>query len=108
MALTKLGHHALAIECYDRVIAIKPDFEKAWVNRGSGLIDQRRYDEAVVSLDRALALNPSNGGAAYNQGMALFFSDRFPQALSCFERAKRLGYERAAQMILTCRMMLPR
>ncbi|MDD1715446.1 MAG: tetratricopeptide repeat protein [Methanolinea sp.] len=51
-----------AIECYDRALAIDPDFSVAWSAKGVALHNLGRYDEAITCYDRALSLDPGNEG----------------------------------------------
>jgi predicted O-linked N-acetylglucosamine transferase (SPINDLY family) len=43
---------------YDRAITLKPDYAVAFCNRGSVLMEQGRWTDAVVQHQRALALKP--------------------------------------------------
>jgi tetratricopeptide (TPR) repeat protein len=52
------GHYEEAISSYDQVLEIKPDFHKAWNNRGIALASLGRYEEAISSYDQALKLKP--------------------------------------------------
>lgn len=51
-----------AIDCYERALAIDPDFSVAWSAKGVALHNLGRYDEALECYDRALALDPRNEG----------------------------------------------
>ena len=42
--------------CYDRAIALKPDYAEAFYNRAIALRELKRFDEAIADHDRALAL----------------------------------------------------
>ena len=55
-----LGRNEAALSCYDRALALRPDFIQAFNNRGAVLKQMRRYDEALESYDRALALQPDH------------------------------------------------
>ncbi len=56
--LDLLGRPADALVCYDRALAIAPDFAEAMHNRCGALRALKRVDEALQSLDRLLAMHP--------------------------------------------------
>lgn len=56
-------------------------------NRGVGLGDLGRPQEALVYYDRALAVNPSFANAFYNKGVHLADFAQYESALACYDRA---------------------
>ena len=50
---------SLALENYDIAIALEPNFADAWRNKGTTLLDLKKYSEAFVCLERSLNLNPT-------------------------------------------------
>jgi tetratricopeptide (TPR) repeat protein len=94
--------HATALDCYNRVIAIRPDDAPVLRNRGDVLRSLGRFEESVESCDRALVLEPDNAEAWRNRGDALFYLgrgyslamlDRDVEALECCDRALALRNE---------------
>ena len=47
-----------AIEAYNKVLAIKPDYVEAIINMGNVLKEQGKQDEAIASYEKALSLKP--------------------------------------------------
>jgi tetratricopeptide (TPR) repeat protein len=94
------------LACYDRTLAINPQFAQAWSDKGIALGALGRLEEALDCFDRALAINPQFARAWYNKGVALRSLGRLEEALACFEKAHRLGFQQAARGITLCRQML--
>ena len=76
-----------ALASYDKALALKPDYAKAFNNRGNALQDLKRLDEALASYDKALALKPDYAEALNNRGNALRELKRFDEALASYDRA---------------------
>lgn len=52
-----LGRHEEALADYSKAIELKPDYTKAYNNRGYALKQLGRYEEALDSFSRAIELN---------------------------------------------------
>ena len=59
-----------AVACYEKAIAIAPDFPAAHSNLGSALLQRGKRQEAMLCFRRALALAPELAEAHYNLGVA--------------------------------------
>jgi len=59
-----------AIACYEKAVAIAPDFPAAHTNLGSALLQQGKRQEATLCFRKALALEPDLPEAHYNLGVA--------------------------------------
>jgi tetratricopeptide (TPR) repeat protein len=57
-----------AVEAYQRVIELSPEWVEAYINLGVALYHQRRLDDAQNSFLAAVALDPSNAICRYNLG----------------------------------------
>jgi cytochrome c-type biogenesis protein CcmH/NrfG len=57
-----------------------------YAERGTRLLSEGRYDEAIQDLDRALAIEP-RAGTFYNRGLAHFSKNDVDQALADWNRA---------------------
>ena len=88
--LQKLNRPDEALGCFDRAIAIKPDYLEALVNRSMVLAGLKRHDAALASLDKVVALRPNIGEAWNNRGAALFALGRLDEAVASYDRAVAL------------------
>jgi predicted O-linked N-acetylglucosamine transferase (SPINDLY family) len=88
-ALRDVGKHLSALGCYERALALKPDFAEAHFSRGLTLYDLGRYDEALAGYDRAIALKPDYASAWNNRGSLLRCQRRLDEALASYDRAIR-------------------
>ncbi len=76
-----------AVACYDKALAIKPDYHQAWYNRGVALRNLGKSEEAIASYDRALAIKPDYHQAWYNRGVALRNLGKSEEAIASYDRA---------------------
>ncbi|MCU0632965.1 MAG: tetratricopeptide repeat protein [Methanolinea sp.] len=65
------GRYLEALECFDRTLAIDPDFAIAWQAKGVALHNLGRYEEAIECYDRAFALDPGNEGVETLKNLAV-------------------------------------
>jgi tetratricopeptide (TPR) repeat protein len=76
-----------AIQSYDRVLAINPDYYEAWHNRSIALAKLGRTEEAIQSYDRALAIKRDDHDAWNDRGIALAELGRTEEAIQSYDRA---------------------
>lgn len=81
------GKLADAEECFDRVIAIKPDFAEGWNKRATVRYMQRNFSASIADCQQTLARNPNHFGAASGQGLCHLSLNEFREAAVCFRRA---------------------
>jgi tetratricopeptide (TPR) repeat protein len=81
------GDFVGAIESYEKAIEIKPDHHIAWGNRGLGLSNLGRNEEAIASYDRASQINPNYYDVWFNRGNILYNLGRKEEALASYNRA---------------------
>ncbi len=93
---------------YDRVIALDPDYAKAYSSKGVALQELKRLDEALAACDRAIAINPDDSGVHYNRGKVLQGLKRWDEAAASYECAVVLepGKFNAEAMAQHCRMLV--
>ena len=89
--LGDLRRYEDAIASYDKVLAIKPDYHKAWFNRGYALDKLGRYEEVIASYDRALQINPEYHEAWNGRGIALSSLGRNEKAIASYDRAIQIN-----------------
>jgi tetratricopeptide (TPR) repeat protein len=89
-ALSNLGKHKEALECYDKIDA---NNAYAWNNKGVALNNLRRYKDAIVCYDRAIKIDPNDANAWYVKGLAAKKLGKQCDAARCFTKAKELGLQ---------------
>jgi tetratricopeptide (TPR) repeat protein len=57
------------------------------IEKGTQLLEDAKYDEALEYLDKALSLDPKNTHAWNQKGVALRSLGRYDEAIECFNRA---------------------
>ncbi len=62
--------------------------QKAW-----NLVEEQKYDEAMVYFDKALELDPANGKIWFNRGNNFVYQKKYKEALECFDKAIELEPE---------------
>jgi len=85
-----LGDYEEAVKLFDDVLRKKPDYARAWVDKGSALVNLRRPKEAIVCLDKALKLELSKvyeGKAWLERGRALIDLRRLEEAIICLNNS---------------------
>jgi len=88
---TSLGRYDAALACYDRALALRPDFVQALSNRGAVLKKMQRHDEALQSFDRALGFQPEHVEVLNNRAGVLQEIGRYDEALEGYDRALACG-----------------
>lgn len=82
---------AQAIEKFDEVIQIKPEFAEAWNRRGDAWVLLDDFDHALSDYARALELNPYHFGALESCGRIWLERSDYRQAAGYFRRALDLN-----------------
>ena len=89
-SLQNLGRHKEALDCYDRLIALKPEDPLPWLLRGSALNKLARHQDALSSCEKAIELNPREARAWSDRGAIFLSTGRTDDALACFEKVTEL------------------
>ena len=79
ITLQDQGKLEAAIEAYNKALAIKPNYAKAYDNMGNALKDQGKLEEAIEAYKRAIALKPNHAEAHHNLSFALLSARDFNQ-----------------------------
>ncbi|BCS55990.1 glycosyltransferase family 41 protein [Geobacter sp. SVR] len=95
-ALRALQRFGDAEQCYQRAIALKPDYAEAYNNLGIMLDDLGRAAEAEQAYRRALAIKPDFAEAHGNLGNALQSLGRLEESVLSCQRAITLKPDFAA------------
>lgn len=86
-AYAQSGDFVVAIELFDRVLKLKPDYAEAHANRGNVLRCLARFTEALECYNRAIELKPNFPEVHNNRGVVLRDLKRQDEALASHERA---------------------
>ena len=76
-----------AIDSYDKALEIKPDYYKAWENKGGVLFKLGQYEKAITAYDKALSIQPNYYQAWNNQGNGLLHLNRYEEAISAYDKS---------------------
>jgi tetratricopeptide (TPR) repeat protein len=52
--------YELDIQCYDKAIAIEPNYFRAWYNKGLALYSLGEHHKAMESIDKVLEIEPTH------------------------------------------------
>ena len=88
--LQSQGQPEAALACYERALALQPNYAFALNGRGNAQRALGRDEEALVSYEHALAVTPDYAGALCSHGALLLERGVFDTALARFERVLTL------------------
>lgn len=69
--------HDMALACFQKAAALKPDCAKAYANAGLIYLQTGKPEKCVELSDKALALDPSLVSPRHNKGLALIMLDQW-------------------------------
>lgn len=82
---------ALALEKFNEVILLKPEFAEAWSRRGDAYQNLGESDRALAEYEHALTLNPSNFGTMESCGHVWLERGDRRKAAEYFRRAVEIN-----------------
>jgi tetratricopeptide (TPR) repeat protein len=86
---------------YSKAIAIKPDYFKAYNNRGiAKALGLKKYKDAIEDFNKAIGIKPDYADAWLGRGTAKYNMNDPAGACSDWEKARALGSRQAEDMIL--------
>lgn len=88
VALQMQGHNKEAMQCYQRVLELNPEFVSVYLNMG---VACENFEEAIKCYRKALELSPDYAEVHNNLGLALQASGRSFDALIHLEKAVELS-----------------
>jgi Tfp pilus assembly protein PilF len=80
-----------AVGCYQRALALRPDFAEAHYNMGNARQLQGQLESSVACYLQALASQPGLAGAHHQMGNVRLSQDKLNEATACYERALTLN-----------------
>jgi arylsulfatase A-like enzyme/Flp pilus assembly protein TadD len=87
LAYARLGDRKEALSALDRLLAIDPTYASAHVNRGSLMLEEKKYLEAEESFRRAIEREPRMAAAWNGLGIACAGAGRDEEAIAAWQRA---------------------
>jgi tetratricopeptide (TPR) repeat protein len=90
LCLVRMDRWEEAWRCYDKAVALKPDFGQAWFNRGYVLERMGEVKNAALSYARAVEIHPQNVQAWANMAMLASRRGDATETRRCAERALAL------------------
>lgn len=90
VALSKMKDDTGALKALDEAIKLKPDYARAYYNRGHIYVRYGRYEEALKDLDSAILYDPIHFGALLDRGTTYGRLGKYPEALRDLNRAAAL------------------
>ena len=87
VAAAQTGKMDKAINAFQRVIAIKPDYAEGYYNMGNALKDQGKLDEAIDSYEQALSLKHDYAEVYNNVGVILMDQGKPDEAIASYNKA---------------------
>ncbi len=91
---------SLAEQDYSRAIQLNPDFASCYMARGILEMDATRNDSMALSdYNAALRINPGMAQAYFNRGILYLRMSAFQSACEDFQQVRRLGYDKADDLI---------
>ena len=91
--LKELGKCEEAIQCFDEVLKIEPDYFSAWFYKGVSFDNLGQPKKAIECYDIAIKNEPDLAYAWYCKGLALKKLKLEEASLEALARAKELGME---------------
>jgi tetratricopeptide (TPR) repeat protein len=82
-----------AISCFEKAVAVAPDFAVAHYNLGVTQRARGYLEPAIAAYTKAINLNPTYAEAYQNLGVVLFKLGKLPESLESFQRAIALYHQ---------------
>jgi len=79
--------HQNAIECYKKVLIIKPNHEKALYNIGTEYLNQNENKDALEYFQKTININAKLDYAFNNMGVAYYCEKEYDKAIECYLKA---------------------
>lgn len=92
------GNPEIAARCFRKAVALKPDFDDAWMMLGITLLDRGRCAEAIKCFQKTLILNPDNCDAHSNLLFSMNYLPNFSQE-AIFQESCRWNEQHAAAIM---------
>ncbi len=85
------GDNAAAIQGFNRVVALKPDFPDAYFNRGELLFRAGNFKDSIADYNKVIELKPEDSAAFSGRAHALYATGKTEEALADYAKATQLS-----------------
>lgn len=105
--LNATGKSVEALQCFDKAIAISPQYVPAILNKGYACSRLARYEDAIESYDEVLYLVPGHYQALLNKGHSWQFLGQYEKAIGCYLEAIAINPDdcwAATTSLVNCRI----
>lgn len=95
--LYKLGNTAGAIESYEKVVKLKPNWVEAYLQLATILFNPSEIDlleRTIIYLRQAIAIKPNSIKSHLKLGLALLYHGEFAESINVTQRAVKLYQEK--------------
>jgi tetratricopeptide (TPR) repeat protein len=88
------GRHDEAMACFDRCLAIDPDYVDALLGKAMVHMNRKQFDEAIALAKRIVELTPDDVLAHTNLSVFYQRAGKIPEAEEAAAKAKVLDWKR--------------
>ncbi|MED5372164.1 MAG: tetratricopeptide repeat protein [Myxococcota bacterium] len=88
--------YTAARDCYEKAMALDPDYPELYASLGSVLLYQGDRKESLRVLDEGVKLGPDIAIMHSNRAVALAYNGRYEEAEQALQEAEALGYDNGA------------
>jgi tetratricopeptide (TPR) repeat protein len=82
IAFIEEGQYELAIDCFNKAIAINPKYAVAYNNRGIVYTEKGEYRKATSDFNKAIEINPWYAMAYNNRGFVYTITSQYDMAIT--------------------------
>ncbi len=87
----ELERYEEALDCYNKAIEIKPDYEYAWLNKIKTLNSLKRYEEALECFNKAIEKFRHGKSSLWDISFSYATGGRYQEALECYNHALEIN-----------------
>ena len=88
--LRDLKQYQEAMDLYNQIIQLNPNYSNAYFNRGVAYDDLKEYKKAIADYTKAIELDPNYTYAYYNRGVAYYHLKEYENAILDYTKAIKL------------------
>ena len=82
-----VGDHGAALQAFDKIVKIAPDFAEGWNKRATVHYLMENFQKSLADIVKTLELEPRHFGALSGRGLVYAKLDKLERAFDAFEAA---------------------